>query len=92
MDTLFDAKRKVERAIAHINGIEKWLWTLNEENREIARAYKQDAPERNLHTVWVKQFNGFSLPLGPMRGRCRAQSSRGARRDSVVDRSGRGRQ
>ena len=47
MDTLFDAKRKIERAIAHINTIEKWLWTLN---REIARAYKQDGPERNLHT------------------------------------------
>src|SRR6266403_2070930 len=61
-------QRKIERAIAHINTIEKWLWTLNEENREIARAYKQDAPERNLHTVWIKQFIGFSSPLGPMIG------------------------
>jgi hypothetical protein len=68
MDTLFDAKRKAERAIAHINSIEKWLWTLNEENREIARAYKQDAPERNSLSVWVKQPEGFSLPLGPMIG------------------------
>jgi hypothetical protein len=67
-DMLFDAKRKVERAIAHINSIEKWLWTLNEENREIARAYKQGTPERNLHLVWVKQLSGFSLPLGPMIG------------------------
>jgi hypothetical protein len=69
MDTHFeDAKRKVERAIAHINGIEKWLWTINRENFEIACAHKEDAPGRNLDTVWIKRPEGFSSPVGPMIG------------------------
>ena len=69
MDTHFvDAKRKVERSIVHINGIEKWLWTINRENFEIACAHKKDAPERNLETVAIKRSKGFSLPLGPMIG------------------------
>jgi hypothetical protein len=68
MDTLFDAKRKVERAIAHINSIERWLWTLNQENREIAHAYKQNTPERNSHTVLVRRLIGYSLQLGPIIG------------------------
>jgi hypothetical protein len=69
MDTHFvDAKRKVERSIAHINGIERWLWTINRENFELACAHKKDAPERNLVTVWIKRTEGFSLPLGPMIG------------------------
>src|SRR6185437_4326674 len=69
METHFvDAKRKVERAITHINGLEKWLWTINGENFEIACAHKKDAPERNLDNVWIKRPEGFSSPVGPMIG------------------------
>jgi hypothetical protein len=64
----FDAKRKIERAITHINCIEKWLWTLNKSSSEIARAHKQSAPDRNLHMVNTKWPKGYSWPVGPMIG------------------------
>jgi hypothetical protein len=69
METHFvGAKRKIERSITHINGLEKWLWMVNRDNCAIALRHKKDKPDRNLDTVLIKQPEGFSLPLGPMIG------------------------
>jgi hypothetical protein len=69
MDTHFkNAKRKVERAISHINSIEKWLWTINEDNAKAAIEHHNEHLDDEPVMLLMKRRKGYSDHLGPVIG------------------------